>query len=430
MESPSAPASLPGAGLPPVQPPSARMMFRLFLVPFLIVAVLVGLYLVGQTLYGKLGRMRDPDKVLKDLDNANADIRWRAAADLSQALPRSPELAADAGFALELADRLNAAMIDSATAEKAFAVTATALTPADRTAKVNKELEPRRNLIIYLGASLANFVVPVSVPLLEELAGQTADMEPTALAERRRRALLALAVQGENLKKFDALGDDEKDRLQAVLAESESRWAKPCLAYLKARRAGKADSFGTIALLEKCAAEDDPSLRMFAAFAAVFWHGTATEEGSAEKFLATLSRDGGTGEQTRVEWLRKNPDTKDSRPITKIPGYEVQVNANVALARRGSPLVRFDLLAQTLDPEALSKIFLLQTPDGKEVPHETLVSVTLFSTLRAVAELSKRRPEYRARIDALVPKIEALASGDNREVSAEAKKTLAVVKGE
>ena len=88
------------------------MMFRLFLVPFLIVAVLVGLYLVGQTLYGKLWRTRDPEKVLKDLDNANADIRWRAAADLSQELPRSPELAADAGFALGLADRLHAAMLE------------------------------------------------------------------------------------------------------------------------------------------------------------------------------------------------------------------------------------------------------------------------------------------------------------------------------
>jgi len=61
------------------------MMFRLFLVPFLIVAVLIGLYLVGQTLYGKLGRTRSPEKVLADLDNPNADVRWRAAADLSQA---------------------------------------------------------------------------------------------------------------------------------------------------------------------------------------------------------------------------------------------------------------------------------------------------------------------------------------------------------
>ena len=56
--------------------------------------------------------------------------------------------------------------------------------------------------------------------------------------------------------------------------------------------------------------------------------------------------------------------------------------------------------------------------------------MTLFGTLRAVSELSKRRPEYRPRIEALVPAIEALASGDNREVSDEAKKTLAVVKGE
>ena len=210
--------------------------------------------------------------------------------------------------------------------------------------------------------------MPVSVPLLEEMAGQTAGMEPTALAERRRRALLALAVQGENLKKYDALSDEDKDRIGTTLAESQSRWAKPCLDYLKARRAGKADSFGVIPLLEKCAGEEDPSLRMYAAFAAIFWHGSATEEARAEKFLAALSRDAGTGEQTRVEWLRNNPDTKDSRPVTKVPGYEVQVNANLALARRGSPLVRSDLLEQTLDPEALRRSSSSRRPTARRCP--------------------------------------------------------------
>ena len=429
MDSPHNSAPIPDAGLPPVQPPSATMMFRLFLVPFLIVAVLVGLYLVGQTLYGKLWRTRDPEKVLRDLDNANPDIRWRAAADLSQELPRSPELASNTWFALELANRLHTAMLESAATEKEFAAMADGMKPAERT-KRNRELEMRRDIIIYLGASLANFVVPVSVPLLTQMAGQTADMEPSALAESRRRALFALAAQGENLKKYDALSDDEKDRIEAQLSEGQTARTKECLAYLKTRRAGKADSFGVIPLLEKCAADDDPSIRMFAAFAANFWKGNSTEEARAEKFLVTLSRDAGTGEQSRVEWLRKNPDTKDSRPVTKVPGYEVQVNANIALARRGSPLVRFDLLEEMLDPEALSKVFLLQTPDGKEVSNETLVSVTLFGTLHALSELSKLRPEYRAKVEALLPKVEALASGGNREVSAEAKKTLGIVKGQ
>ena len=430
MASPHNSPPIPDAGLPPVQPPSATMMFRLFLIPFLIVAVLVGLYLVGQTLYGKLGRSRSPEKVLRDLDNANADIRWRAAADLSQELPRSPELASDAWFALELADRLHTAMLESAVAEKEFAAMADSLTPAARTAKLNKDLVPRRDIIILLGASLGNFIVPVGIPLLTEMAGQTTDMEPTALIERRRRALWAIAAQGENLKKYDVLEEEEKDRIESRLSESSSRWAKPCLDYLKARRAGKADSAGVIPLLEKCAGEEDPSLRMFAAFAATFWKGNATEEARAEKFLATLSLDAGTGEPSRVEWLRKNPDTKDSRPITKKPGYEVQVNANIALARRGSPLVRLDLLEEMLDPEALSKVFLLQTPDGKEQSNEYLVSVTLVSTLRAVAELSKLRPEFRTKIESLLPNVEALASGDNRAVSAEAKKTLGIVKGQ
>src|SRR5262245_38808678 len=97
------------------------MILRLFLVPFLIVGALVGLYVLGHALYGKMGASRSARKFLSNLDSANADVRWRAASDLSQELPRSPELAANATFALELADRLETALEESAADEKEYA---------------------------------------------------------------------------------------------------------------------------------------------------------------------------------------------------------------------------------------------------------------------------------------------------------------------
>src|ERR1043166_3099305 len=88
----------PDPGLPPVTPPSARIILRDFLVPGLIVVLLVGLFLLGQPLAAWL-RARRPDhsarEYLNDLDNSNPDIRWRAAGDLAQVLLRDDRLAAD-----------------------------------------------------------------------------------------------------------------------------------------------------------------------------------------------------------------------------------------------------------------------------------------------------------------------------------------------
>src|ERR671922_275266 len=90
-------------GLPPVAPPTGKFLIQLFLVPGLIVALVVGLLLI---IYWLINGPRSPESYLTKLDDSNPDIRWRAAADLAQILPRDPGLASDAGFALELADRL------------------------------------------------------------------------------------------------------------------------------------------------------------------------------------------------------------------------------------------------------------------------------------------------------------------------------------
>src|SRR3954453_1940279 len=142
---PNSPPSItptPHPGLPPVQPPSGQMILRLFLVPFTIVAVLVLLYVGGRALHDRTSGAHAPEHYLQLLDNSNPDIRWRAASDLSQELPRSPKLAADATFALELADRLQTATDDSAGPEKEFAAKAPKLSAEERNAVVSKELDP------------------------------------------------------------------------------------------------------------------------------------------------------------------------------------------------------------------------------------------------------------------------------------------------
>src|SRR5947209_5674261 len=101
----------PARGLPPVTPPSGRFIAQLFLVPGMIVLVAVLLLLAFRYL---VGGGYEPANFLKQLDNDNADIRWRGASDLAQVLkrPESMNLRSDAAFALELAQRLRAGLDD------------------------------------------------------------------------------------------------------------------------------------------------------------------------------------------------------------------------------------------------------------------------------------------------------------------------------
>src|SRR5262245_39234907 len=101
-ESPAPTRDLP-PGLPPVQPPSARFIVQLFLVPGLIVVVAVLIYLGSSYL---VRSSQTPESYLRDLDSSNRDIRWRGAHDLAQVLkrPESLALASNPGFALDLTE--------------------------------------------------------------------------------------------------------------------------------------------------------------------------------------------------------------------------------------------------------------------------------------------------------------------------------------
>lgn len=69
--------------LPPVEPPSAGFIIQLFLVPAIIVAAVIGLYL----LFGKLAA-GDTDwrQLVSDIKSDNPNVRWRAALNLAEGL--------------------------------------------------------------------------------------------------------------------------------------------------------------------------------------------------------------------------------------------------------------------------------------------------------------------------------------------------------
>jgi hypothetical protein len=432
----------PDPGLPTVTPPSGGMFLRLFGVPALIVGGLVLVLIVAQPLIGTatkflLGRAwgasRTPEQFLHDLDDSNPEVRWRAANDLTQVLLRDDALASDSGFALQLTQRLRKALDTSAPFEKAHAEQFGKLSTADEGREL-KKLEPDRDYILLLTQCLSHFMVPVGTPLLEEMAGQESGLDPRALNARRRQALWALANLGENLKRFDKLPPEQqeatKTQLEAAIDSGDrAAWAKPALDYLKRRQEGRPSALGVDRVIEKCAGADDPSLRELAAFVANFWNGTAAEDARMEKALVRLSYDSGKGEDELAKLEEQNPEEsskfinkliakEETRKLVKKPGFRVQVNATIALARQGWK-VRLDLLQTMLDPDELRGIFVVQSKNGgAEQPDEAAVVETTINALKAVAELHRKRPPLD--LSALRPNIDKLAHNPNPAVQTEA----------
>src|SRR5260370_41365978 len=90
----------PPGGLPPVTPPTAGFLARLFLVPALIVAVLVGVAFLFHLSFGWLfGSPQTPEQFLAKLDDSNPEVRWRAAPHPGPGLLRDERIASAAHLA-------------------------------------------------------------------------------------------------------------------------------------------------------------------------------------------------------------------------------------------------------------------------------------------------------------------------------------------
>jgi hypothetical protein len=333
-------------GLPPVAPPSGRFIAQLFLVPGLIIAVGVFIYLGSSYL---VRSSHTPESFLKELDSTNPEIRWRGAHDLAQVLkrPESVSLATNVPFALDLAERLDQALADVEKAEKETAdklekaeITARAggrqVTQAERDAAWRK-LSGQRNHVLYLIACLGDFPMPVGVSPLSELALKDTGAEVKGLTLRRRRAVWALANLGDNIKRRyrgespkpddKPLTAEQKDGVAAALKKEaegtgkRAAWAKEALrslekqppsvtlgpeqvgALIASAPAGPLALLahrwprpsGVDAVLERVAGADDPYLRSLVALALNFWDGPR-----AEPTLLRLARDDGHGQRIEI----------------------------------------------------------------------------------------------------------------------------------
>ena len=163
----------PDDSLPPVEPPSAAFLVQLFLVPAIIVAIIVGVWLAFHWL-AQLGN--DPEGYVKTL-RRNNEGRWQAALNFANDLrgPGGAALKGDTGLAQELGSIL-----------------------ADEVASGRPKAaghagEQSRTLCGYLCRALGEFAVPEAAGPLVARAADASDPD-TAQA-----AVEALAVLADNL---------------------------------------------------------------------------------------------------------------------------------------------------------------------------------------------------------------------------------------
>lgn len=298
---------LPPSGLPPVAPPSGRFIVQLFLVPGLIVLIAVLLLLAFR---GLVGGSHTPESFLRQLDSDNDDIRWRGASDLAQVLkrPEAMHLKTDPVFALDLAQRLRQAFQDLDQAEKEIDRKVMEL-PLKEREKLRPwvRLRNRQTQVRFLTAALGDFLVPVGLPLLGEVALYDGSPDLKGNTLRRRQALWSIANLGANVRTFPTLDAEKREKvIDKLVAEAEgnhpqrSAWAALALSYLDPAKVPTSVSLeGSLRadqILAKAAQAPDRYLREQTALALSFWDGPLVEP-----TLLSLTRDDGHGTLVRVE---------------------------------------------------------------------------------------------------------------------------------
>ena len=180
----------PDDSLPPVEPPSAAFLVQLFLVPGVIVAIIVCVWLAFHWL-AHLGN--DPQAYVRTLRRAN-EGRWQAALNLANDLrgPNGSGLKADVKLASELGSILDDEVGSGRTGEQS------------------------ETLRLYLCRALGEFSVPEAAPALVRRVNANDD-DPTTQA-----AIEAIAVLATNLQKAGRSFENRDDVVAAVLAATTS----------------------------------------------------------------------------------------------------------------------------------------------------------------------------------------------------------------
>ena len=188
-ETPQRPLN-PDDSLPPVEPPSAAFLVQLFLVPGLIVAIIVCVWLAFHWL-AHLGN--DPQAYVRTLRRAN-EGRWQAALNLANDLrgPGGGRLKSDTDLASELGSILDDEVASGRTGEQS------------------------QTLRLYLCRALGEFTVPEAVGPLVRRVMADGDSETT------QAAIEAIAVLATNLDEAGRSLADRKSVVRAVVEAAAS----------------------------------------------------------------------------------------------------------------------------------------------------------------------------------------------------------------
>ncbi|MEI7781058.1 MAG: HEAT repeat domain-containing protein [Planctomycetota bacterium] len=180
----------PDDSLPPVEPPSAAFLVQLFLVPGLIVAIIVCVWLAFHWL-AHLGN--DPQAYVRTL-RRNNEGRWQAALNLANDLrgPGGGALKSDEALATELGRIL------------------------EDEAKSGHTGEQTQTLKVYLCRALGEFSIPAAAEPLVTRAENVADPQTA------RAAVEALSVLQTNLAAAGRAAADPAAVTSAVVAASRS----------------------------------------------------------------------------------------------------------------------------------------------------------------------------------------------------------------
>ena len=263
-------AAGPSFELPPVEPPTASFILQLFVIPAVIVAVVIVVWL----LFGKLaGGERDAGDYVETIRSGNEKRRWRAAYELASLIGNDKRLAQDPKLLGSLTDLLNQELRQGAD------------TP----------------LKVYLAVSLGAF---------QTLEADSPNGQPIDPLAALQQAL------------------DAKQPNEARLAAAES------LAKQAARLEGRLDNPGAVSALAEASADPEPELRKRATFALGFFGGDGpveplrlrlSDENREVRYNAALAL-GRRGDVAALDTLRDMLSTSDLAKTIDLPNDKEQQN--------------------------------------------------------------------------------------------------------
>jgi HEAT repeats len=222
---PSQPPPLPD--LPPVEAPSAGFVVQLFVIPAVVVAVVILVWL----LFGKLaGGERDPAEYVRRLRQASGD--WRSAFELASLIQNDPKLASDPRLLGELTELLSAELKTNENTElKAYLIkTIGAFQTLDATLGDNRKVDPIEALTMALEPGRDS---AIRMEAAASLAKHAARLEGK-LDDPRAVAALAQAASGEEpeLRQVAAYalgffgGEPARKALRERLQTDENRFVR------------------------------------------------------------------------------------------------------------------------------------------------------------------------------------------------------------